>query len=271
MTIKQLGPYPNIQVEYSEEYATPEWEDVSLPIRKFLMVVAAKYPHYKFCFSYSSSFIRVYDGAEQVGQVVYRTDVNKFSFSNFRIKGVRKRGDQDIKTGKLSEAVKVFDRYFYSLSAADVMREDVGAIEGCTKKSLYTTHLVGYELVTVIGKVKGYLISNWETFSEGMVAAGVLSEDDAMKIITLREEAALTGSMTARYNGKSGYHVYIKDNCYYVRTLKTAEAVRHTTETLPDHIKRDVGLLKMVPDNTFVANVGVRRQNDSFYVLGEEK
>ena len=41
----------------------------------------------------------------------------------------------------------------------------------------------------------------------------------------------------------------------------------HTTDTLPDWIKRGVGMLKLVDKNTFIPGTGIRVDADTFFVI----
>jgi hypothetical protein len=281
MTTKQFGPYPNVLVKCKDD-APQEvftWESVNPPdmIKNLLLAVAPKYPHYRFIYDHSWHEVSVHCGAKaehKLGRFRYVMNSNlcgKIMFKNFRIDCVRSRGDRSIKTSRHGEAVKVFNQYFHTVSPAEVLRQQDVSIDQCINKANLYERELNSHLNAALTAAHKYILSNWDRIGGDMIAAGVLNQSSAEKINQLRQEAEVTSTLKQLYKSKVGYHVYLKEDLYYVKTLSSSDAQVYDSYTLPPNIKRDVGMLKLLPDSTFVVGVGVRNEKHSFYVLGEDK
>jgi hypothetical protein len=70
---------------------------------------------------------------------------------------------------------------------------------------------------------------------------------------------------------KKGVVVIIHGNDYAVQSFATANAdptiEMLSTETLPDWIKRGVGMLKLVEPHNMVGNVGYKISDGAFFVM----
>jgi hypothetical protein len=269
----KLGPFPNVWVLYEANTGTPEetWERADASLKEFLGIVAPRYINYAFKTDRYLSSLSVEEGANRMGVIHFSSDNKQFRFHNFRTRQVRTKGDRSIKTTKVKQAVKTFDKYFYSVSPAEVITTDMQEMSRCT---LLATTLRSRLVNKILEVVKGnmdYVIANWESIGGAMEAAGVLHPTKMEEIRQQKGEAATTTDLANTYRANVGYNVLLHGGCYYVNDRRTQLTERYERDALPDNIKRGVGLLKMVPDDTFIAGVGVRRRDYSFYVLGEEQ
>ena len=64
-----------------------------------------------------------------------------------------------------------------------------------------------------------------------------------------------------------GYYIGIKDGVYYMGDVGLKGASAFRSEELPAGVRGKIGMLKLVPDDTFVAGVGVRCSDTRFYIL----
>jgi hypothetical protein len=269
----KLGPFPNVWVLYEANTGTPEetWERADASLKEFLGIVARRYINYAFKTDRYLSSLSVEEGANRMGAIHFFSDNKQFRFHNFRTRQVRTKGDRSIKTTKVKQAVKTFDKYFYSVSPAEVITTDMQEMSKCTLlATILRSRLVDKILEVVKGNMD-YVIANWESIGGAMEAAGVLHPTKMEEIRQQKGEAATTTDLANTYSANVGYNVLLHGGYYYVNDRRTQLTERYERDALPDNIKRGVGLLKMVPDDTFIAGVGVRRRDYSFYVLGEEQ
>jgi hypothetical protein len=270
----KLGPFPNVWVLYEANTGTPEemWERADASLKEFLGIVAPRYINYAFKTDQYLNSLTVEEGANRVGRIQFFNAADKrFRFHNFRIREVRTKGDRSIKTTKVAQAVKTFDRYFFSVSPAEVIASDMQEMRRCTLHATTLRSRLISRVTETIKDASTYVIDNWESIGGAMVAAGVLHPTKMEEIQQLKGEAATTTKLADTYNANVGYNVLRNGEYYYVNDRRTQLTERYERDALPDNIKRGVGLLKMVPDDTFIEGVGVRRRDYSFYVLGEEQ
>ncbi len=149
------------------------------------------------------------------------------------------------------------------------MVEDLESMSMCMMQANSLRLILDREIDDIFRTTREFVIENWESFAQLLVTGGVLHESRVQNVIDQRGEVATTSTLHKLYKKDVGYNVLIKGDYYYVRDRSAKTTDKHTFDTLPDAIKRGVGLLKMVPDSTFVNGVGVRRKETSFYILGE--
>lgn len=269
----KLGPFPNVWVMYDSNNGTPEetWERADASLKEFLGIVAPRYINYAFKVERHLSSLMVEEGANRVGAIHFSNDTKQFRFHNTRIQQVREKGDRSIKTTKVKQAVKTFDRYFYSVSPAEVVATDIREMNRCTLHSTTLRSRLRTNIKDVFSGVMDYVVANWESIGGAMVAAGVLHPTKMAEILQSKGEVITTTKLADTYNANVGYNVLRHGEHYYVNDRRTQLTERYELDALPTNVKRGVGLLKMVPDDTFIEGVGVRRRDFSFYVLGEEQ
>lgn len=271
----QIGPYPNVLAVLGMEApipsATEAWESISGALKEFLSTIAPKYIGFTFKLNLVVNNIVVEEGANGMGVIHFSRGDEQFRFTNPRIRAVRERGDRSIRTTKVSQAVKTFHKYFYAVSPTEAIASDISAMNHCVFQSTQVKRQLTAKVTQLFNTHMDYIVSNWEVIGGIWRAAGLMTEADMEAVLSMRGEARTTEQLRKAYNDRVGYNVHIKGDYYYVHERKHDTTERHTIDTLPDNIKRGVGILKMVPDDTFVDGVGVRRRGHSFYVLGDEQ
>lgn len=108
-----------------------------------------------------------------------------------------------------------------------------------------------------------YFMSNWEQISQAAIGAGVNPA-----LIDGMEEAYAACTATATINkaiiDKSGVTVLIRGDEYLVVINEVVSVF--DTDHLPPHIKRSLGILKMLEENNYAEGHGVRVSKDTFFV-----
>ena len=66
---------------------------------------------------------------------------------------------------------------------------------------------------------------------------------------------------------KHGAYVKLLDNKYVVNHAGTGEVYVYTSDNLPSELRGPIGALKLVNDNTLLADIGVRAEDGMLYVI----
>ena len=113
-----------------------------------------------------------------------------------------------------------------------------------------------------------YLVNNWDKYSSVASQLGA-SQEDVDGLMPALGEYRTMKRMYKCVENLDGYQVLIRGNDYAVRTNvdSRVETKMYSSETLPEHIKKNVGLLKLVENNMVLSNIGMKLNETTFFVV----
>jgi hypothetical protein len=183
-----------------------------------------------------------------------------FTIENWRISETRQRGS-GIQTGKPKEALKAIEKHFYPLTD----KENINVAFN------HAQHIVTSELTdardTLNRKMRllqqpmaTFVHKHWDQF------VSMLEGDTRKEALSLLQHQQLVNAAKALYqevDSRKCLTVYLSNGKY---TVQQGEVLQeYESETLPEHIKTKVGLLKLVENKQVVHEVGIRV--DDLYVI----
>lgn len=183
-----------------------------------------------------------------------------FTIDNWRITEMRQRGS-NIQTSKPKEALKAVEKYFFPLTDQEytekAFREAHHLIHRETANARNTLDRSIRELHQ---PMMTFAHKHWDEF------ISMLSGDERTEALSLLQHQQLANAARALYkevDDKKCLTVYLTNGKY---TVQQGEVLQeYESDTLPEHIKTKVGLLKLVENKQVVAEVGVRV--DNLYVV----
>lgn len=209
----------------------------------------------------------IYDGDEDLGKVWiekhWKTEEPRFYFTNFRLEKARQRTSY---TTKLDVAYKRIVKAFHmrtpkerAADAVSTVRELAGSIVNETTWPLRRAKQV---LETALFE---YAQRHWDEVQH-MVGqdAKVI---DLPALTQAADEARLMSN--AVQNGE-GVAVRIEPNGTYSASRSVGdsyEVLAYSEDTLPDHLRGALGLLKLMEDKNSIAGVGLRVNRNLYFVL----
>ena len=183
-----------------------------------------------------------------------------FTIDNWRITEMRQRGST-IQTSKPKEALKAVEKYFYPLTNQEytdkAFREAHHLIQ---RETSDTRHTLDRSIRALHQPMMTFAHKHWDEF------VSMLSGDERTEALSLLQHQQLANAVRALYkevDDKKCLTVYLTNGKY---TVQQGEVLQeYESDTLPEHIKTKVGLLKLVENKQVVAEVGVRV--DNLYVV----
>lgn len=207
----------------------------------------------------------VYEGSTKLGRVWkgYSTRGDVICIDNDRMSDNRQRGSHTATTD-VNKAFKLVVKNFRGPSLNEMVKEAVGVATS-------TVHTIMYSYQTSFNRkfsgmndfLVSYAMNNWEHMKQEAIDAGIspASLDGVEEAYASRKA---TQEICDSLTGNKGATVLLRGDEYVV-VINGAVSI-FDTEHLPSHIKRSIGILKMVENNTHVEGHGVRTAKDKFFV-----
>lgn len=183
-----------------------------------------------------------------------------FVIDNWRISEMRQRGS-GIQTGKPREALKAVEKYFFPLT-------DQENIDHAFK---HAHHLIYAHAAETRGTVEAsirrmhqpmmtFAHKHWDKFLDSL---DVKEKEQALDLLKHQQLSNAAKALYHEIDSRKCLTVYLSGGKY---TVQQGEVLQeYESETLPEHIKTKVGLLKLVENKQVVPEVGVRV--DNLYVI----
>jgi hypothetical protein len=228
----------------------------SVLMEKFVGSLAASYPTYTFTFV-SLGRVDVTAGSELIGEMwidrMLGDDCNwveQVVLNNRNINRVKCRG-KGMKTKDLKKATRLFAQYFKPRDVEDVMESCVRVADSTLGKIRRQTDIKFYEGIANI--IKAGRVGRLATALDGLV--------DMSEMQTTVDTSSKLGT--------DGVHVCLHGDMYLVKYLADPNGVVHkfTADTLPQNLRANLAMLKLVDDLTIIADRGVRVNESSFMIL----
>jgi hypothetical protein len=289
---------PNIQVAWERAKDRSEIKfSLDESIQNFVTQAAIKFPMWRFMAggdlggmgytrnavtrattSITAHRLWVYDGSERLGYISYENRFTKtdmkyvvYILNNERIANKRERGDSD-KTKDINKALKILAKSFGAKTINERVKE---AFDQCEDRvgSITTQKASRFNdeyRSLVHGLRKHIMVDKWEEIKQIAMDSGVnLTVLD--RLPNTYEDYKIAQEIDECVEHRKGVVVIIHGNDYAVQSFLTAKddpkIEMFSTETLPDWIKRGVGMLKLVEPHNMIGAVGYKINDGAFFVM----
>ena len=207
----------------------------------------------------------VYEGSTKLGRIwkTYENRGDVICIDNDRMSNNRQRGSST-NTQDLNKAFKLVTKNFHGPTVAEAVAATLQQANNVVGM-LMTKHRREFEFKYqhLHDFLMSYTMENWDQMRQLAIDAGVgpmtldgMAEAYDAKIATHGIGAAVSDG--------SGATVLIRGDEYIV-VINGVTSI-FDTDHLPSHIKRSVGILKMVENQTYVEGHGARVDKDKFFV-----
>ena len=242
---------------------------------EFIDKVAPKYPHYTFCIEMGSEVhlawsVKVHQGTEVIGKVYIPrpNGVEKYALTTENIRKERTRGDRDIRTGSLKIAIKAFNRHFQPRTTLEMLTDKVQGVQAVLRSANSVRLSFKTKFDQACFAASDLLMAQWDTIAAAAIAGGYPAAE-LTGVAEKYQEYLIAKELQDMHQKYEGQYVVITDSAYYTADIDLRVVQTLSSETLPIHVRTKVGMLKLVPDRTFVMGVGVRSSDKVFYVVPE--
>lgn len=220
-------------------------------------------------FHYARFQVRV--GDETIGEidmdVSWRDGTKSYEFDCRQLRAKRQRGGST-RTKDLKKATKLITESFHPLSYV----EHAHKAEQLTKQAAYRVQSSRkYAFTQLEGKarteVMGFLRKHWSEFIGSVLDSTVQAE--LAGLLDAYDEARAADAIHTAI-GTKGTFIKLVDGKYVVKRMGSDEVHAYTNETLPNDLRGGMGALKLVNENMLIPDIGVRGDEDTFYLLPME-
>lgn len=190
-----------------------------------------------------------------------------YAISNERISHQRERGNAH-KTVKEEQAKKLVMRHFKPKTLHELLHEVDRQISGDLHTAAHNTWYEwrkGYEAMMMF--MAEHCMEDFDALTKKAVDLGFTG--DTTKTHDAWESACIKKGIEKCREQKNGAVVLIHGNTYAVLN-DSGQISTYENATLPDSIKRKVGLLKLLEYGDFLIDVGYRKGETQFYISMED-
>lgn len=211
----------------------------------------------------------VYEGGEVLGRIwkSYENRGDVIAINNPRMEEARQRGSATT-TSDSKKAFKLVTKNFYGPTISELVKDALGKANN-TVAVLMANRRRDFEhkYMYLADFLQEYTLNNWEHMKQAAIDAGV-SPANLDGMIEAHEARVATQTIGVTLSNGSGATVVIRGDEYIV--VRNGVIAIFDTDHLPPHIKRSIGILKMVADQTYVEGHGARVSKDKFFVSSKE-
>lgn len=215
----------------------------------FVRSVAGSYPNFKFEFVNWLTVV-VSQDLEHIGklELYISGNVCSIALSNKNIKAERQRRGP-MKTKDLRKAAKLFAQYFEPLERSKLMAEL--KIKVNSKISELRQHRLKLTSDQFLALLCGPKLPE--------IASAVESFIDMSELqTTINTGLSLTSN---------GVIITQRENKYFIQYMKDSRSEECTADTLPHNLRANLAMLKLVENDTIIADRGLRVLSNLFVVL----
>ena len=206
----------------------------------------------------------VYDNGDKLGNIEreYHRDENVYAAGNHRINAKRQIGMRK-KSKHLKVIIAEVLKEFYPLTIDELAIEKYKKAHNAAQQATYRdkrAHMNNVDLIR--DSMLAYLTSGdrWAEFEAASDKPSVMQAKAAYH--TLADNARVASEIG------SGPHIVLIERPRDIVTKRSDEPAQSTSlDALSDHMKTSLALLKMTDVNTIIEGVGVRTDEDTFYIL----
>lgn len=263
-------------------------------MRLLIEKLARKHPHWRFIAtqmngrydydtrSYHYTLFRVYDCDDQLGglDLVYHYGMSteQYEIDNHRVRGKRQRSGAS-RTKDLAKAIKLVGQHFY----APTIQERVSKARGALTSAVHdAAHKPTWWVDSLMRDIKPQLVDLLvsDEALRARVSAMIPSADTAGRLAVLPEQEQLRrdtqAMIAARTLSTSTEALVLGDKVYLLNREDpddddSASRVPHSFAELPAHVAMAIGMLKLVEVKGFIPGVGLRADENVFFIMPEAK
>lgn len=216
----------------------------------------------------------VYDGNEKLGSidtgVAYRSSlpVRVYRYDTERLERARQRGSWK-QTAKLDVARKDILKHFTPKNVSEIIAAQQQKVRAAVQTNASRVgHTFRRAFIPIESHMYSLVMDNWDVMRPilegmGMRVPEELPDMYARKLAADRAFAA--------HDTPAGLTVIARANDYIVvRGGTESETKFLTSDELPPHFKRSIGLLKLVEVGHHIDDVGVRCADDTYFIMDRE-
>lgn len=214
---------------------------------------------------FNVSTFDVYEGSAKLGRIwkTYESRGDVICIDNDRMSNNRQRGSST-NTQDLNKAFKLVTKNFHGPTVAEAMSSAIEKANSVVSM-LVTKHRRDFDskYQHMYDFLMSYTMNNWEQMRQLAIDAGV----SPMTLDGMAEayDAKLaTHEISVAVMNGTGATVLIRGDEYIV-VINGVTSI-FDTDHLPTHIKRSVGILKMVENHNYVEGHGARVDKDKFFI-----
>lgn len=213
----------------------------------------------------------IYDGDEKLGQLWtenhWRDDTLRFFFNNFRLEKSRQRSRVSYTT-KPGEAVKRIVKAFHLKTPSERAVDAFNDVRSSVQKAVSDNNWPLRRAKSAIEKeMFAYAVKHWDEIKTH------LTTDTKLDFPALVQADRESQEMSAAFDSGNGVTVRIEANSSYLVSRKSdaGYAVEtYSDSTLPDHLRGSLGLLKLMDNGSYVADVGIRTSANLYFVMDKK-
>ena len=272
---------PNVSIRWERGKDRTNYQfGIDKEIKELIVQAAIKFPMWKFVgvsvsrrdvgnndVTFNGYRFYVYDDKEHVGELsttYSQAHGRVYCLTNDRILKARERGSATT-TKDLNKALKIMGKLFGAKTIQERLREADDKCQsnlGHVYREKHANFTRNYETLT--NRLAAYLMSNWDITKKIAETNGVdLTLLDSLP--NQYEDYKIAKEIGKCYQESRGVVVTIHGNDYAVKEKESITI--YGTENLPEHVKRCVGMLKLVEPNHLIGGVGFKISERSFFVM----
>ena len=240
---------------------------VSVGMLDLIDKLTKKRPMWSFCRGAFSNIFDVYEKEEKLGDITYTG--HKYYYSSPLLNKQRERNGSAFTANINTAAAKVL-KMFVARTPSDVAGEAFTAARDVVSRDMGRKSAV-FSRVSgrIANRLEVYVVENWGTIAPWLISKGSPPEDYPAALRDREESAALLDAV----NHARAVTVTLVGDKYLVgREFSTSRDVKFfTADTLSDHLKTALGVLKLLPEKSVVAGIGVRASDTVFLILDPEE
>ena len=207
----------------------------------------------------------VYEGSAKLGRIwkTYENRGDVVCIDNDRMSNSRQRGSST-NTQDLKKAFKLVTKNFHGPTIAELVQETL------EKTNNVVGMLAGKHMREFEHKYRGisnfleaYTMNNWEHIKQLAIDAGI-SPMTLDGMAEAHQAKLATQDIAVSLGTEAGATVMLRGDEYVVVTNGVTSIF--DTDHLPSHIKRSLGILKMVENHTYIEGHGARVDKDKFFI-----
>jgi hypothetical protein len=179
-----------------------------------------------------------------------------FLVENWRISEMRERG-YGVQTSKPKEALKAVEKYFYPLTTQEHIDSAFQQAQHLVSSaSMNASNSLSASIRKLHPPMMTFARKNWDEFVHTLDEA---TKGEALNLLKHQQLSNEAKKLYTEVESKKCLTVFLSDGKY---TVQQGEVLQdYESDTLPEHIKTKVGLLKLVEEKEVIPEVGVRVGN----------
>jgi hypothetical protein len=211
----------------------------------------------------------VYEGSAKLGRIwkTYENRGDVVCIDNDRMANSRQRGSST-NTQDLNKAFKLVTKNFHGPTIAELVQDTFektrSVVGGLAVKHRRVFDSKYNNLSDFLEK---YTMNNWEHIKQLAIDAGV-SPMTLDGMAEAHQAKLATSEINNAISTDTGATVMLRGDEYIV-VINGVTSI-FDTDHLPSHIKRSLGILKMVENHTYIEGHGARVDKDKFFISSKE-